>query len=273
MDDQDDLRALLPETARQAYDVRPLLRKIMDAPAHGSRFEEFQPCWAPNMVVGVGRLAGGTVGVIANNPLRKAGCRPPPSAEKAARFVRMCDSFGIPLLVVTDVPGYLPGVRQEWEGVVRRGAELLHAFAACRVPRVTLITRKAYGGAYIAMNCHALGATAVFAWPDAEIGVMGPEAAVDILHRKTLEAAGGDRDQLRVRLIAEQRLATGGIDRAVEVGAVDEVIEPAQTRRRLAEAFACAPARRGHHDNIPLRPHTAVAARFWCGSGGTARVG
>ena len=141
--------------------------------------------------------AGRTVGVIANNPLRLGGCLDSTSAEKASRFVRMCDSFGIPLLVIVDVPGYLPGVGQEWDGVVRRGAKLLHAFAEAVVPRVTLVTRKAYGGAYIAMNSKALGATAVFAWPDAEIAVMGAKAAVGILHRRKLAAAPDDeRDAL-----------------------------------------------------------------------------
>jgi acetyl-CoA/propionyl-CoA carboxylase carboxyl transferase subunit len=249
----EDLRALLPETSRQAYDVRPLIKRILDPATDGTRFEELQPRWAPNMVTGLGRLAGGTVGIIANNPLRKAGCLDSLSAEKAARFVRMCDSFGVPLLVLADVPGYLPGVKQEWDGVVRRGAKLLHAFAAASVPRVTLITRKAYGGAYIAMNSHALGATAVFAWPDAEIAVMGPEAAVDILHRKKLAAAAGDeRETLRTQLIADQRTTAGGVDRAVRLGIVDEIIDPAATRRRLAEAFAAASGRRGRHGNIPL---------------------
>jgi acetyl-CoA/propionyl-CoA carboxylase carboxyl transferase subunit len=244
-----DLRALLPEFTRQAYDVHPLARAILDP----GQFEELQPRWAPNMVTALGRLAGGTVGVLANNPLRKAGCLDSLSAEKAARFVRMCDAFGVPLLVLVDVPGYLPGVRQEWEGVVRRGAKLLHAFAESTVPRVTLITRKAYGGAYIAMNSRSLGATAVFAWPDAEIAVMGPEAAVDILHRKTLaQAAGAEREALRTRLITEHRATAGGVDRAVQLGVVDEIIQPSETRRKLAEALASAPGRRGAHGNIPL---------------------
>jgi acetyl-CoA/propionyl-CoA carboxylase carboxyl transferase subunit len=250
---QADLRALLPQTDRQAYDVRPLIRRILDTPGFGTPFQELQPRWAPNMVVGLGRLAGGTVGVIANNPLRKAGCLDSLSAEKAARFVRMCDSFGIPLLVLADVPGYLPGVQQEWDGVVRRGAKLLHAFAECSVPRVTLITRKAYGGAYIAMNAHCLGATAVFAWPDAEIAVMGPEAAVDIVHRKALAQAPADqREVLRAQLVAQQRSTAGGVGRAVAMGFVDEIIDPSQTRRKLAEALASSPRRRGSHGNIPI---------------------
>jgi acetyl-CoA/propionyl-CoA carboxylase carboxyl transferase subunit len=161
--------------------VKPLVAKLLDEPGI-----ELHPRWAPNVVTTLGRLAGRTVGVIANNPLRLGGCLDATSAEKAAAFVRMCDAFGVPLVVVVDVPGYLPGVGQEWDGVVRRGAKLLHAFAEATVPRVTLVTRKVYGGAYIAMNSRALGATKVFAWPGAEIGVMGAVAAIRILHRRTL---------------------------------------------------------------------------------------
>src|SRR5215469_5537362 len=150
-----DLGALLPRQAQRAYDVRPLVRAILDPADEGDHFAELQPKWAPNVVIGLGRLAGRTIGVIANNPLRRAGCLDSLSAEKAARFVRMCDSLGIPMLVIVDVPGYLPGTGQEWDGVVRRGAKLLHAFGESVVPRVTLITRKSYGGAYIAMNSRA----------------------------------------------------------------------------------------------------------------------
>src|SRR5207248_1325597 len=188
---------------------------------------ELHPRWAPNIVTHLGRLAGRTVGVIANNPLRLGGCLDATSAEKAARFVRMCDSFGVPLVVVVDVPGYLPGVGQEWDGVVRRGAKLLHAFAEAVVPRVTLVTRKSYGGAYIAMNSRALGATTVFAWPEAEVAVMGAKAAVGILHRKKLAAAPEEeREALHVRLTEEHERIAGGLDRAMTIGVVDEVIDP-----------------------------------------------
>jgi acetyl-CoA/propionyl-CoA carboxylase carboxyl transferase subunit len=167
--------------------------------------------------------------------------------------VRMCDSLGVPLIVLVDVPGYLPGLGQEWDGVVRRGAKLLHAFSEAVVPRVTLVTRKAYGGAYIAMNSRALGATAVFAWPNAEIAVMGAKAAVGILHRRRLAAAPVDeREALHTQLAAEHEKIAGGVHRAIELGVVDEVITPAQTRRKLAEALAAAPAGRGSHGNIPL---------------------
>jgi acetyl-CoA/propionyl-CoA carboxylase carboxyl transferase subunit len=248
MSDDPELERKLPEQRNRAYNVRPLIDGILDEP-----MEELQVKWAPNIVIGLGRLGGRSVGVVANNPLRLGGCLDSVSAEKASRFVRMCDAFGIPLLVVVDVPGYLPGVGQEWDGVVRRGAKLLHAFAEAVVPRVTLVTRKAYGGAYIAMNSKSLGATAVFAWPDAEIAVMGAKAAVGILHRRKLAAAPDDeRDALHASLADEHEKVAGGVARAIDLGVVDEVITPAQTRRRVAEALASAPAGRGSHGNIPL---------------------
>jgi acetyl-CoA/propionyl-CoA carboxylase carboxyl transferase subunit len=246
--DGHDLSAAMPAEANRAYDVKPLVKALLDVPG-----VELHAKWAPNIVTTLGRFAGRTIGVIANNPLRLGGCLDAASAEKAARFVRMCDSLGVPLIVVVDVPGYLPGLGQEWDGVVRRGAKLLHAFAEAVVPRVTLVTRKAYGGAYIAMNSRSLGATAVFAWPDAEIAVMGASAAVNILHRRKLAAAPHEqREALRESLITEQIKVAGGVHRALEIGVVDDVIRPDQTRRRLAEALAAAPAARGAHGNIPL---------------------
>jgi acetyl-CoA/propionyl-CoA carboxylase carboxyl transferase subunit len=246
--DGTDLAGLMPPEANRAYDVKPLVRNLLDAPG-----VELHAKWAPNVVTTLGRLAGRTVGVIANNPLRLGGCLDAASAEKAARFVRMCDALGVPLVVLVDVPGYLPGLGQEWDGVVRRGAKLLHAFAEAVVPRVTLVTRKAYGGAYIAMNSRALGATTVFAWPHAEVAVMGASAAVNILYRKKLAAAPPEeREAVRAALIEEQTRVAGGVNRALEIGVVDEVIQPERTRRRLAEAIAAAPAARGAHGNIPL---------------------
>jgi acetyl-CoA/propionyl-CoA carboxylase carboxyl transferase subunit len=245
-----DIHALLPESARRAYEVRPIVTAILDG---DTPFDEFQANWAPSMVVGLGRLSGRTVGVLANNPLRLGGCLNSESAEKAARFVRLCDAFGIPLVVIVDVPGYLPGVDQEWGGVVRRGAKLLHAFGECTVPRVTLVTRKTYGGAYIAMNSRSLNATKVYAWPDAEVAVMGAKAAVGILHKKKLAAAPDhEREALHDELAAEHERIAGGVDSAIEIGVVDEKIDPAHTRSKLTEALAQAPARRGRHKNIPL---------------------
>jgi acetyl-CoA/propionyl-CoA carboxylase carboxyl transferase subunit len=244
-----DLEELLPESRKRAYDVHPLIEAILDE----GTAQEVHAKWAPNIATVLGRFGGRTVGVVANNPLRLGGCLDSLSAEKASRFVRMCDAFGVPLIVVVDVPGYLPGVGQEWDGVVRRGAKLLHAFGEATVPRVTLVTRKIYGGAYIAMNSRSLNATKVFAWPDAEVAVMGAKAAVGILHKKKLAAAPDDeREALHEELAAEHERIAGGVDSAIEIGVVDEKIDPAHTRSKLTQVLAEAPARRGRHKNIPL---------------------
>lgn len=245
-----DLGATFPENPKRAYDVHPLVDDLFD---DAGEQIELHAKWAPNIVTSLGRLGGRTVGVIANNPMRLGGCLDSPAAEKTSRFVRMCDAFGIPLVVLVDVPGYLPGVGQEWDGVVRRGAKLLHAFAEAVVPRVTLVTRKTYGGAYIAMNSRSLGATRVFAWPSAEVAVMGHVAAVRILHRRRLaEVDEAARPRVEEELAAEHAVLAGGLERAQEIGVVDEVVEPAETRGALASALAAAPARRGQHGNIPL---------------------
>src|SRR6202035_2023606 len=185
-----ELDQLLPESVRRAYDVHPLLAGLLDAPGI-----ELHPRWAPNVVTMLGRMAGRTVGIVANNPLRLGGCLDATSAEKAARFVRMCDAFGVPLVVVVDVPGYLPGVGQE-----------------------------SYGGAYIAMNSRALGATRVFAWPGAEIAVMGAVAAVRILHRRALAEVPADRrHEVEAELADEHEREVGGLPRAIALGVVDEI--------------------------------------------------
>ena len=244
-----ELDDLLPESARRAYDVRPVVSRLLDP---GTALE-LHEAWAANITTTLGRLGGRTVGVLANNPLRLGGCLDTVSAEKAARFVRMCDAFGVPLVVLVDVPGYLPGVGQEWDGVVRRGAKLLHAFAEAVVPRVTVVTRKAYGGAYIAMNSRSLGATAVYAWPDSELAVMGPEAAVGILHRRRLAAVpDADRPALAAELATEHRRIAGGVGNAGAYGVIDAVVPRAATRRVVATEIAYAPPRRGDHGNIPL---------------------
>jgi len=247
-----DLAGSLPESMRRAYDVHPLVADLLDDDSG----LELHGRWAPNITTTLGRLGGRTVGVIANNPLRLGGCLDSLSAEKAARFVRMCDAFGVPLVVIVDVPGYLPGVGQEWDGVVRRGAKLLHAFSEATVPRVTLVTRKAYGGAYIAMNSRSLGATRVFAWPGAEVAVMGAIAAVRILHRRRLAEVPVDvRTSVEAELAVEHERIAGGVERAVDIGVVDEVIEPTKSRSALAGAISAAlrtPAIRGQHNNIPL---------------------
>jgi acetyl-CoA/propionyl-CoA carboxylase carboxyl transferase subunit len=242
---------LLPEIARRAYDVKPIVDRLLDRPGL-----ELHARWAPNIVTTLGRFGGRAVGVLANNPMRLGGCLDATSADKAARFVRMCDAFGLPLVVLVDVPGYLPGVGQEWDGVVRRGAKLLHAFAEAVVPRVTLITRKAYGGAYIAMNSRSLGATRVLAWPEAEVAVMGSVAAVQVLHRRRLaEASDRARPALEAELAAEHERLAGGLNRAVELGVVDEVVTRDRTRSAIAHALGShgeRTASRGRHGNIPL---------------------
>jgi len=245
-----NLAQFLPESNKRAYDVHPLVAGMLDS---SGDVQELHPKWAPNIVTTLGRLNGRTVGVVANNPLRLGGCLDSASAEKAARFVRMCDSFGVPLVVIVDVPGYLPGVGQEWDGVVRRGAKLLHAFSEAVVPRVTLITRKAYGGAYIAMNSRSLGATKVFAWPTAEVAVMGAVAAIRVLHRRILADLPDDqRAAMELELAAEHEKISGGVARAIEIGVVDEIIEPSASRSAIAKAITAAPQLRGTHSNIPL---------------------
>ena len=245
-----DLAPLVAATNRRAYEVTPLVNAILDA--DGERLELLK-MWAENMTTTLGRLGGRTVGVIANNPQHLGGVLDSSASEKAARFVRTCDAFGIPLIVIADVPGFLPGAGQEWEGAVRRGAKLLHAFGEAVVPRITLITRRAYGGAYVAMNSKALGATKVLAWPDAEVSVMGAVAAVRVLHRRLLADLPEDqRESMELELAAEHEKVSGGVARAIEIGAVDEIVQPQHSRRAIAEAIALAPHRRGNHGNIPL---------------------
>lgn len=249
-----DLAQFLPESAVRAYDVHPMVEAVID---EGTGIE-LHPRWAPNLVTTLGRFGGRTVGVVANNPLRLGGCLDATSAEKGARFVRMCDALGIPLIVMVDVPGYLPGVGQEWDGVVRRGAKLLHAFAECVVPRITCVTRKSYGGAYIAMNSRSLGATRVMAWKDAEVAVMGPVAAIRILHRRKLaEVPPENREAVEQELAEEHKITAGGLPKCMELGAIDEIVEPRNTRSAIAAALAGAANPdgtfpRGNHGNIPL---------------------
>ena len=245
-----DLAAFVPQSKVRTYEVHPLVEAILDSDAEHI---ELLSMWAPNMTTVLGRLGGATVGVLASNPAHIAGALDAAAGEKAARFVRTCDAFGIPLIVIADVQGFLPGAGQEWEGAVRRGAKLLHAFGEAVVPRVTLITRRAYGGAYVAMNSKALGATRVFAWPNAEVSVMGAVAAVRVLHRRILaDLPAEQRESMELELAAEHEKISGGVTRAVEIGAVDEIIEPAKTRSALAKVIAEAPHRRGAHGNIPL---------------------
>lgn len=245
-----DLSQFVPDAQKRAYDVHPLVNAILDKDGERS---ELLPMWAENMVTTLGRLGGRSVGIVANNPQHLGGVLDSAAAEKAARFVRTCDAFGIALIVIADVPGFLPGAGQEWEGAVRRGAKLLHAFGEALVPRITLITRRAYGGAYVAMNSKSLGATKVFAWPNAEVSVMGAVAAVRVLHRRILaDLSAEQRESMELELAAEHEKVSGGVARAIEIGAVDEIIEPTRTRSGLAQVLTSATHQRGRHGNIPL---------------------
>ena len=241
---------LVPSDHRRAYDVRPVAKALLDA----GTFLELSGGWAPNAVTALGRLGGRTVGIVANNPEHLAGCLDADSGDKTGRFVQWCDKLGVPLVFLVDVPGYLPGLAQEHGGVVRRGAKLLHAYAAAHVPRLTVVMRKAFGGAYIAMGSKGLGADRVFAWPGAQVDVMGAAAAVEVLHRRELAAERdpGQRAALVLQLAAQHEATTGGLARALESGAVDEVLEPGKTRRALLGALAELPARRGSGRNVPL---------------------
>ncbi len=225
--------AALPPSLRQVYDVRDVARGLVD----GGRMLEWGERWARNMVCGFARLDGRAVGIVANQPRHLGGVLDAESAAKAARFVRTCDAFGLPLVVLVDTPGFLPGLSQEAGGVIRHGAKLVHAFAGATVPRVTVVLRKAYGGAFIAMNSRDLGADLVLAWPGAQIGVMGAEQAVGIVERRAIAAAD---DPERERRILGAKYAAEHLDvgRAIEDGFVDEVVAPSETRGRIAHAFA-----------------------------------
>jgi acetyl-CoA carboxylase carboxyltransferase component len=234
-----DPGSAVPDDPRKVYDVRDAIAGIVDA---GSLLE-VAPRWARSIVTGFARIDGRPVGVIANQPRYLGGVLDAESSQKGARFVETCDRYGVPLVVLVDTPGFMPGTRQEQAGVIRFGATLVRAFAAATVPRVTVVLRKAYGGAYITMNSKDLGADLVFAWPNAEIGVMGAQPAVGIIHRREL-AAADDPAAERERLAAAYAEEHLGAHVAAAGGFVDEVIEPCETRGRLAWALAAMDDRR-----------------------------
>ena len=223
---------VVPSESRRVYDVRDALRGIVDA---GSLLE-LCPRWARNVVTTFARIDGRPVGVVANQPRHLAGVLDAEGSEKAARFVSFCDSFGLPLIAVVDTPGFMPGSRQERAGVIRHGASLVRAFAAARVPKLTLVLRKSYGGAYITMNSRDLGADLVLAWPEAELGIMSARAAVGVVHRRELSAAE-NADALRLQLADEYAAEHLTADAAAASGFVDELVEPADTRARLSGAL------------------------------------
>jgi acetyl-CoA carboxylase carboxyltransferase component len=228
----DDPGSVVPSEPRRVYDVRDALRGIVDA---GS-IVELCPRWARNVVTVLARIEGRPVGVVANQPHHLAGVLDAEGSEKAARFVSFCDSFGVPLIAVVDTPGFMPGSKQERAGVIRHGASLVRAFAAARVPKLTVVLRKSYGGAYITMNSRDLGADLVLAWPDAELGIMSARGAVGVVHRRELLAAD-DVEGLRTQLAEDYAAEHLRADAAAASGFVDELVEPADTRDRLAGAL------------------------------------
>ena len=250
------LDALVPDSDNQPYDMKTVIESVLD----DGDFLEVQPLFAPNVVVGFGHVEGHSVGVVANQPLSMAGTLDINAAEKAARFVRTCDAFNIPVLTFVDVPGFLPGVGQEHQGIIRRGAKLIYAYAEATVPLITVITRKAYGGAYIVMASKQLGADINLAWPTAQIAVMGAGGAVNILQRRalaTVAEAGGDVEAERARLTAEYEDALVNPYDAADKGYVDAVIEPSQTRAHIVRGLRALRTKRASlppkkHGNIPL---------------------
>lgn len=228
----DDLMELVPTNANKPYDIKDVIRSVAD----DHRFLEVQPDYAGNIVIGYLRLNGKSVGVVANQPSVLAGCLDVNSSIKAARFVRFCDAFNIPLLTLVDVPGFLPGTAQEYGGIIKHGAKLLFAFAEATVPKVTLITRKAYGGAYDVMSSKHIRADFNFAWPTAEIAVMGPDGAVNIIHRREL-AKAEDPVGRKAELVEEYRETFANPYKAAGMGFVDAVIRPETTRKVLIDAF------------------------------------
>lgn len=249
---REQLTGIIPENPNQPYDMRDVIKGIVD----GDSFFEIHEEWAENIVVGFARMAGRSIGIVGNQPMSLAGVLDVNSARKGARFVRFCDCFNIPLLVLEDVPGFLPGTDQEWNGIIVNGAKLLYAFSEATVPRVTVITRKAYGGAYDVMNSKHIGADMNFAWPSAEIAVMGAKGASEIIFRKEISHAE-DPEALLAEKEREYKETFANPYRAAQRGFIDEVIDPKDTRRKLIKAFAMLENKveklpRKKHGNMPL---------------------
>jgi acetyl-CoA carboxylase carboxyltransferase component len=246
------LRDLLPPSPNQPYDMKRVVAEIVD----DGEFFEYFPHWARSIVCGFARLDGKPIGVVGNQPMVLAGVLDIESSEKAARFVRTCDAFNIPLVTFVDVPGFLPGVDQEYGGIIRHGAKLLYAYCESTVPRIQVITRKAYGGAYVVMNSKSIGADLAFAWPTAELAVMGPQGAVEIVYRRELQQAA-DPVARRAELVAEYTERYANPYAAAERGYVDDVIDPAETRIKLIAGLDLLRTKREElpqrkHGNVPL---------------------
>ncbi len=250
------LDTLIPDSPNQPYDMHDVITAVLD----DEEFVEVMELFAPNLIIGYGRVEGRAVGVVANQPMQFAGTLDIDASEKAARFVRTCDAFNIPVLTFVDVPGFLPGTDQEWNGIIRRGAKLIYAYSEATVPLVTVITRKAYGGAYDVMGSKHLGADINVAWPTAQIAVMGAQGAANIVHRKTLaqvEAEGGDVEARRAELIDEYETTLANPYIAAERGYIDAVISPHETRVEIVRALRLLRSKRAtlppkKHGNIPL---------------------
>ncbi len=250
--EEEGLLEVVPEDPNRAYDMREVIIRSVDI----GTFFEVQPLYAPNIITAFARLNGRVIGIIANQPAYMAGCLDINCSDKAARFIRFCDAFNIPIVNYVDVPGFLPGTNQEYGGIIRHGAKMLHAYSEATVPKITLIVRKAYGGAYLAMCSRDLGADVVYAWPCAEIAVMGPEGAANIIFRKEIEAAA-DPGKARQEKIAEYRDLFANPYVAAQRGYIDAVIDPRQTRRYLVQALELTATKREtrpakKHGNIPL---------------------
>jgi propionyl-CoA carboxylase beta chain len=251
-DEDYELDTLMPDSPNQPYDMHRVIEHLLD----DGDFLETQPLFAPNIVCGFGRVEGHAVGIVANQPMQFAGTLDIDASEKAARFVRTCDAFNLPVITLVDVPGFLPGTDQEWDGIIRRGAKLIYAYAEATVPLVTLITRKAYGGAYDVMGSKHLGADINLAWPTAEIAVMGAQGAANILYRKEI-AAAEDPDAERKRLIDEYQDTLANPYIAAERGYIDRVIFPHESRMMITRALRALRNKRANrpprkHGNIPL---------------------
>jgi len=258
-DTQDDLNRIdtvlneiIPENPNKAYDMKQVISTLADR----GEFLEYQPYFAENIITGFMRINGKSVGVIANQPNKLAGCLDINASDKSSKFIRTCDAFNVPILTLVDVPGFLPGTNQEYGGIIRHGAKMLYAYSEATVPKVTVITRKAYGGSYLAMCSRDLGADVVLAWPTAEIAVMGPDGAANIIFRKDIDSAE-DKNEKRKEKIAEYRNTVANPYIAAARGYIDDVIEPANTRQRIISAFDMLAGKREQkpskkHGNIPL---------------------
>ncbi len=247
-----ELNDLMPDSPNMPYDMKEVITEVLD----DNDFFEYHSSWAQNIVCGFGRLNGRSVGVVGNQPMVLAGVLDIQAAEKASRFVRTCDAFNIPLITFVDVPGFLPGVDQEYGGIIRHGAKLLYAYCEATVPRIQVITRKAYGGAYVVMDSKSVGSDLSLAWPSAELAVMGPQGAVEIVYRREIEAAS-DPDARRVELVDEYTEKFASPYVAAERGFIDEVIDPSETRSRLIAGLEVLSTKRSDipqrkHGNVPL---------------------